>query len=136
MENRSMMMDILTLHQRKYNAVSEILRLTEEMGQLLSNNDNVSVQLVLQMRQDEMNRADDCSQSIARLEDSMTSDDRRQIQRILEDTENTDICQTFEEKKLQEILRNIKLALKRTVELDSRISSRIAGKDSFYSTGK
>lgn len=136
MEDKSIMIEFLKLYQRKYNAVSEIQRLTEEMGDLLSKNDKVSVQLVIKMRQDEMDQADKCNGAIAILEDEMNPDDRSRLQQLTENGGSNNIAETFEEKKLQEIVRNIKLVLQKTVELDKRLSSRIAGKDSFYSAGR
>lgn len=136
MEEDSIMIEILKLYQRKYNAVSEIHRLTEEMGEFLSKNDRVSVQLIMKMRQDEMNLADKCNTSVALIESAMEQNDRNRLQRLLENSGENNIAETFEEKKLQEIAKNIKLILQKTIELDKRLSSRIAGNDSFYSTGK
>lgn len=132
MEEESVMMEILKQYQKKYSIVSEIYRLTEEIGELLSKDDRVSSQLVLEMRQDEMNEADRCGESIGILEDAMEQGDRQHLRLLLDGEEGAKLAETWQEKKIVEIQNNIMQTLQRTVEIDKRISLRIAGKDSFY----
>lgn len=132
MEEESVMMEILKQYQKKYSIVSEIYRLTEEIGELLSKDDRVSSQLVLEMRQDEMNEADRCSESIGLLEDAMEQGDRQHLRLLLDGAEGAKLAETWQEKKIVEIQNNIMQTLQRTMEIDKRISLRIAGKDSFY----
>lgn len=60
----SMLVEILKEMQKKYMCIVEIERITREMGDSLSRNDRESVQMLLGMRQDEMNKADVCIRNI------------------------------------------------------------------------
>lgn len=132
MEEESIMMEILKQYQKKYSIVTEIYRLTEEIGELLSKDDRVSSQLVLAMRQEEMSKADRCSDSLGILEDVMVQGDREHLRHLLDSEEGAKLAETWEEKKIIEICNNIQQTLLRTAEIDKRISQRIAGKESFY----
>lgn len=132
MEEESIMIEILKQYQKKYSIVNEIYRLTEEIGDLLSKNDRVSSQLVLGMRQDEMNESDRCSNSLVLLEDAMEQGEREHLHLLLESKDGTGIAETWEEKKILEIQKNIQLVLQKSIEIDKKISLKIAGKDSYY----
>lgn len=127
-----MMIEIMKQYQKKYTIVNEIFRLTEEIGNLLSKDDRVSTQLVLNMRQDEMDLADQCSSSLALLEDAMDVGRRQHLRQMLTSEEGEQLAGSWEEKKILEIYQKIQLTLNKTMEMDKRINMRIAGKDSFY----
>lgn len=126
------MIEVMKQYQKKYSIINEIFRLTEEMGNLLSKDDRVSTQLVLNMRQDEMNAADECSASLALLEDAMDVAERYRLRSLLESEDGLSQAQSWEEKKIFEIYEKIQMTLKKTTELDKKINTRIAGKDSYY----
>lgn len=132
MEKESIMMEILKQYQKKYSITNEIYRLTVEIGDLLSKNDRVSSQLVLAMRQDEMNKSDRCSSSLGLLEDAMEQGEREHLRLLLESADGAKLAETWEEKKVVEIQQNIQMVLRKSIEIDKKISSKIAGKDSFY----
>lgn len=120
-------------YQKKYTIVCELYRLTEELVQMLSSNDHVSTKLILNMRQDEMVKADECSVAISVLEEAMGSEERHMLHEILRGKTPP---KTFEEKKILELYRNIQSTLVKTIEIDKRANTKIAGKDSYYQKSK
>jgi hypothetical protein len=127
----SMLVEILKEMQKKYMCIVEIERITREMGDVLSRNDRESVQMLLGMRQDEMNKADVCIRNIEYLLSALSPEDSRQVREWLngDGDRNPDSPMAA---KLAEKGMSIKLALKRTIEADRHISMRLSGKDSYY----
>ena len=136
MEVESILFEIMKQYQKRLGVFNEIYRLTQEIDQLLAANDRGSSQLVLQMRQEEMDKADDCGQDLAYLQNSMNRDEYNRLMQILESPEGENFAERLEEKKIFEIDRQIKQVIQKTVELDKRLNMRIAGKDSFYNQRK
>lgn len=136
LELDSIACEIMKQYQKKLGAVNEIYRLTQEIDQLLAVDDRGSTQLVLEMRQEEMDKVERCSVDIAYLEESMAPDERNRLRQILTVTGGEIYAEKLEEKKIWEIDRQIKQVLQRVTELDKRLSLRIAGKDSFYNQRK
>nr|WP_288830681.1 hypothetical protein [uncultured Clostridium sp.] len=127
----SMLVEILKEMQKKYMCIVEIERITREMGDVLSRNDRESVQMLLGMRQDEMNKADVCIRNIEYLLSALSPDDSSQVRAWLNGDEDRNPDNPMAA-KLVEKGRSIKLALKRTIEADRHISMRLSGKDSYY----
>ncbi|KEZ88116.1 hypothetical protein [Lacrimispora celerecrescens] len=127
----SMLVEILKEMQKKYMCIVEIERITREMGDVLSRNDRESVQMLLGMRQDEMNKADVCIRNIEYLLSALSPEDSSQVREWLngDGDRNPDSPMAT---KLAEKGMSIKLALKRTIEADRHISMRLSGKDSYY----
>ena len=45
---------VMVLLQRKYNAIREISRLTKDLGEAFTRNDDISAAMLLEMRAEEM----------------------------------------------------------------------------------
>ncbi|HBD00167.1 MAG TPA: hypothetical protein DC053_13680 [Lachnoclostridium sp.] len=127
----SMLVEILKEMQKKYMCIVEIERITREMGDVLSRNDRESVQMLLGMRQDEMNKADVCIRNIEYLLSALSPEDSNQVRAWLNGDEDRNPDSPMAA-KLVEKGKSIKLALKRTIEADRHISMRLSGKDSYY----
>ncbi|GLB27938.1 hypothetical protein LXJ15735_41790 [Lacrimispora xylanolytica] len=128
-----MLMEILKEMQKKYQCISEIERITRDIGDALSRNDRTSVQILLGMRQDEMDKADINERNIMHLLSYMAPGEADQIARWMNgEQENIPDHPFF--RKLAEKCFSTRLLLKRTIELDRHISIRLAGKDSYYQT--
>lgn len=133
MEATAIMPQMMVQYQKKYSIISELHRLTQELADTLSYNDYVSTQLVLAMRQEEILKADECSVAISVLESTLEPSDRQRLHDVLHEILPPN---TFEEKKVLELYKNIQISLERTIEIDKRANRKIAGKDSFYQTKK
>lgn len=127
----SMLVEILKEMQKKYMFIVEIERITREMGDALSRNDRESVQMLLGMRQDEMNKADVCIRNIECLLSALPPKEGGQVREWLNGSGNRTPDSPMAE-RLAEKGKSIQLALKRTIEADRHISIRLSGKDSYY----
>lgn len=128
---RGILVEILKELQKKYKCITEIERITREMGDSLSRNDRELVQMLLGMRQEEMDKADVCTNHADCLIDALPPEEGFRVRSWAKG--NTDINpDSPEAQMLVEKGRNIHLALKRTIELDRHISIRLSGKDSYY----
>ncbi|MEF9941582.1 MAG: hypothetical protein RSA90_04515 [Lachnospiraceae bacterium] len=119
MEEDEMLLEILKQLQKKYNCVNEIHNTTKEIGDALSRDDRISVQMLLGMRQEEMDKADECNHAVRMLESSLPVAEAHYYR---------------EHEKVKEMKNKIQSVLDRCVALDKIMSKRVGGKDSFYSS--
>lgn len=123
-------MTILKLMQGRRGHLEETLRLTKEVGESLDRNDQVSVQMLLKMRGEELEaigenmravrafitqlRQETQEEAIALLQEKPAKEQDRMSDKIVETV-----------KRCQRLLEEIRI-------IDERMSKRIAGEDSFY----
>lgn len=127
----SMLLEILKEMQKKYQCMAEIERITREVGDFLSRNDQTSVQLLLGMRQDEMDKVDVFNRNIKCLISVLSPEEAVKVDDWMKGQENWIPDSQISEKVIEKG-KNIQQILKRTIEIDRFISTRIAGTHSFY----
>ncbi|MGC6172992.1 hypothetical protein [Lacrimispora sp. 38-1] len=127
----SMLLEILKEMQKKYQCMAEIERITREIGEFLSRNDQTSVQMLLGMRQEEMDKADMFTKNINCLISVLPPEEAAKVDNLVKGQENWNPNEQISE-KIMEKGKNIQHILKRTIEIDRHISTRIAGTHSFY----
>ncbi|MCI8294270.1 MAG: hypothetical protein HFH53_12180 [Hespellia sp.] len=131
MENRQeLLLEILKRMQKNYMHITEIERLTKEMGDALSRNDQESVQLLLQMRQEEMDQADVARNEMRMITEVLSPEDRSEVEALF--TEENVRTEDFESTKIVELSRQIMRVRERVIAIDQTISSKLAGKESYY----
>ena len=128
----SILLEILKEMQKKYQFMSEIERITHDVGQFLSRNDQTSVQMLLGMRQDEMDKADIVNKNIKCIISVLPPEDAFKVEDWIKGQENWNSDGQISEKIIEKG-KSIQQILKRTIEIDRSISTRIAGTHSFYS---
>lgn len=134
MENREeFLSEILKRVQRNYVHMVEIERLTKDMAESFSRNDKESVQLLLKMRGEEMERAGEIKREIQLLLEALDSGEKEKYRSWLNAEEKYE-PDSFEEKRIMEISKQTQQVLNRTVSLDKVLNSKVAGKESFYQT--
>ena len=79
-----MLEEILKLVYREYREIVEIERLTCELEETLNHSDRKSANLILEMRQSEMERVSQAKRAIGELLESMDDDLKNDIKRLLE----------------------------------------------------
>lgn len=132
MENKKeLLMEILKRVQRNYVRVVEIERLTRELGDALSRNDQESAQLLVKMRQQEMDQVAENRQEIQMLLQTTESEERERLKGWLNGS-GKEPPESLEAKKILEVSGMLTQILNRTISIDKAINKKIAGKDSFY----
>ena len=117
---------VMILLQRRYNFICEIRKITKDLEDALARNDEVSTGMVLQMRADEMAKADDCTDEIWNL--AGTDKEAQMKLRLLMVSDPQEMVgESAEEKKIYEIRR-------KTRAVDKRLSRKLTGERSYYGT--
>jgi REP element-mobilizing transposase RayT len=128
-----MLMEVLKEMQKKYQCFTEIERITKDIGEALSRNDRALVQILLGMRQEEIEQAEMSERNIHLLLSFIPTDEATQALNWIKGNQEY-IPENPIIKKLVEKGNSIRMLVQRTIELDRHISMRLAGKDSFYQT--
>lgn len=134
MDNKKeeLLSEILRRVQRNCVRMVEIERLTKELGDALSRNDQESAQLLIKMRQEEMEHTSETKAEIRMLLQSAEKEEQEKLKGWLagEDKYQPD-C--FEERKIRELSSQLLVVWNRTIGIDKAINQKLAGKDSYYS---
>lgn len=134
MENREeFLSEILKRVQRNYVHMVEIERLTKDMAESFSRNDKESVELLLRMRGDEMERAGDIKREIQFLLEALESEEQEKCRSWL-NADKKHEPDSFEAGKIAELSGQTQQVLNRTISLDKVLNSKVAGKESYYQT--
>lgn len=132
MENKEeFLSEILRRVQQKYVHMVEIERLTKDMGDALSRNDRESVELVLKMRGEEMEKVSTAKREIQVILEAMDQEEQEKLQSWLKGEDKYEL-DGFEARKIAELSGQTEQVLKRTISLDKVLNTKIAGKDSYY----
>ncbi len=129
-----LMSEVLKRVQRNYVHMAEIERMTKELGDALSRNDQESAQLLIKMRQEEMDLVSETKGEI-RLLIQASGDEQEKLLCWLKG-ENAYPPDSFEEKKIVELSGQLLQILNRTIERDRMVNSKVAGKDSYYQSAQ
>jgi len=130
--NASDWLDLTVLERKKYNYLSETMDLTEQLGEALDRNDQVSVKMLLAMRQDPIRCLSELRSTVEERRQALNEEDRARVSALLAG----EPPRSGEEQAFQQQTAVVSRLLERVVELDRRISLRVAGKSSFYQTAK
>lgn len=131
MDEQGILVEIMKKLQKKYGSMNEIFKTTQEMQDALARDDRVSLEMLINMRQEEIDHAVDCDRDIQYLLSVLASERREQVRDWLNHGTAKE-QDGFEAVKISEIAGSIRKVLERTIQVDSRMSQRVAGKDSFY----
>lgn len=121
-------MDLAVLERKKYNLLSETQDLSRQLGEALDRSDDVSVRMLLSMRQEPILHLEELQRAIALKRESLPAQERARVAAVLAGTADPN----EEERTCFEEAGRCRRLLERVVELDQRLSRRLAGKDSFY----
>ncbi len=120
------------IRQKKKQAVKlhEIEDYTIQLAQALDCKDNVSIKMVLSMRQEPILRIEEIDEEIKTWLGSLPEKTAIKYNELLEGSEP----ESPEESALSEQVKMNRKLLERIVELDKRLSIRMGGKRSYYKT--
>ena len=132
MENREeLLLEILKRLQRNYMHIVEIERVTKELGDALSRNDQEAAQLLVKMRQDELEKAGEIKQEIWLLLQAASGEDREKIRSWLSGESKYE-PESFEAGKIIDLSGQIAQLINRDISIDKAINLKLAVKDSYY----
>lgn len=112
----------------RYEHALEIHRMTEELKEALDRNDTASSEVILGMRENEMECYDVCNRNLEHICDDIGEEDLYNL--VFDrpcfqlDGENVE--------RLKKIVIRTKYTLSKAVKVDQIISKRLAGESSFY----
>lgn len=131
---KQLLMEIARILQKKYNCMTEICRLTEESAQALGRNDKVSVQMLLGMRGEEIEKVRECDKNINLFKESAPVEFSGWLEKALEGKEPVNEVPYGKEGAIVlKIAGNVRSVWEKTMTVDKHMNTRLAGKDSFYS---
>lgn len=116
---------------KEYVQILEIERLTKELGEALSRDDRESVQALLELRQKEMETADEAKRAVRAVMEGADMATRAKLAPLLEGKKHFQ-ADGILEKKIGELSYMIQNCLQETIRIDKVISCKLAGSDSYY----
>lgn len=117
--------------QKEYVRLVEIERLTKELGDTLARDDRESVQTLLELRQKEMEEADEAKRAVGAILQELDMAERVRIAPLLEGKKHFQ-ADGKTEKKIGELSYLIQNRLQEIIQIDKVISCKLAGSDSYY----
>ena len=121
-------LDLTVLERKKYNLLSEVMDLSKQLGEVMDRNDDVSIRLLLAMRQEPLLRLQELKHAADLKKETLSPGDRERISALGQGA----APRGEEETVYQNQAGAARRLLERIVELDERLSRRMGGKDSFY----
>lgn len=135
MENqKELLTEVLKRVQRNYMHMVEIERVTKDLADAMSRNDQEAVQLLMKMRQDELERFGETKQEIQLLVEA-GGEEKEKVRSWLRGEEKYR-PESFEAKKIKELSCQLSQVLNRTISIDKVINLKVAGKDSYYQSAQ
>ena len=121
-------LELTVLERRKYNFLTELEDVTRQLAEAMDRNDQVSVQMLVAMRQDPLLQLEEVDRGEKHRKAALPDEDQDRIRALLQEQvpryegEDVFLDQAGKTRRL----------LERVVELDRRVNLRMAGDQSFY----
>ncbi|MCI9443185.1 MAG: hypothetical protein HFF69_00455 [Oscillospiraceae bacterium] len=125
---RNEWLELTVLERKKYNCLLELEDTTRQLAEALDRNDQVAAKMLVAMRQDPLLKLEEVERGEKQRKAALPQEDQDRVRALLReqaaryDGEDVFLEQAGKTRKL----------LERVVELDRRISLRVAGDHSFY----
>ena len=81
--NASDWLDLTVLERKKYNYLNETLDLTQQIGSALDHNDQISLKMLLAMRQEPIMYLEELKQTIQARRQDLPPEDQERVQALL-----------------------------------------------------
>lgn len=125
-------MDLAVLERKKYNLLSEVLDLSQQLGEALDRNDDVSVRLLVSMRQDPILQLEEVKRALEFKHGSLALEEQERVNALNGQDEPADEDEAIYWNQAGTARR----MLERVLDADRRLNRRMAGENSFYAQGK
>lgn len=125
-------MDALVQMKRTGNLLNELDDLTRQMGEAADRNDQVSLGMLIAMREDPLSKLQAADQAIRDQLELMTDKmEAAQLASMLNGGLPADPGERMQQQLCEQVTTNNR-RLKRIIELDQRLNERLAREDSVY----
>ena len=121
-------LELTVLERKKYNYLVELQDLTGQLAENLDRNDQVSVRMLVAMRQDPVRLLAEVDNSGKIRLAALSEEDRRRAGELLKDGQPRDDGERIFLEQAQKTRR----LLEQVVAMDRRVSMKMAGENSFY----
>ena len=125
-------MDLAVLERRKYNYLGEVLELSRQMGEAANRGDQVSLNMLVALRQEPILRLEEVKGLIDARRDSLPQADWMRVSQLLKER----TPQGGWERTFLEQAEGARRLLEQVLEIDRQVSLRLAGEDSFYRSAR
>ena len=125
-------LDLTVLERKKYSLLSEVMDLTQQLGEALDRGDDVSVRMLISMRQEPILQLEELKQAIGAKTELLTAQEEERVRALRDGA----APQGGDETAFQNQAGGARRLLERILELDRRLNLRVAGKDSCYGPEK
>ena len=126
--NASDWLDLTVLERKKYNYLNETLDLTQQIGSALDHNDQISLKMLLAMRQEPIMYLEELKQTIQARRQDLPPEDQERVQALLSGASP----RTQEESTFIQQAATVVRLLQRVMELDRAVNLRLTGSRSVY----
>lgn len=126
--NASDWLDLTVLERKKYNYLNETLDLTQQIGSALDHNDQISLKMLLAMRQEPIMYLEELKQTIQARRQDLPPEDQERMQALLSGASP----RTQEENTFVQQAATVIRLLQRVIELDRAVNLRLTGSSSIY----
>lgn len=126
--NASDWLDLTVLERKKYNYLNEALDLTQQIGNALDHNDQISLKMLLAMRQEPIMYLEELKQTIQARRQDLPPEDQERVQALLSGASP----RTQEESTFIQQAATVVRLLQRVMELDRAVNLRLTGSSSVY----
>lgn len=124
-------MDLAVLERRKYNLLSEVADLSSQMGEAMDRGDDVSLRMLLSMRQEPILGLEEVKNAIRAKREGLSPEELERISALEAGARPQEEEQTY----CDEYGRT-RRQLERVLEMDQKLNLRLTGKDSCYTKEK
>lgn len=122
--------DLLLQQKKKYIRLSEVMDITMQMAEAIDRDDNVTMSMLIAMRQDPLLLIDEIEQSVGQYLDSIPIETAEHLRKILSGRGTETV--TSEETMLDEQCKMNFRLLSRIVMIDKQLNRKVAKDQSFY----
>ena len=122
------LLDAQVQEKRRYALLSELFDLTKQLAEAVDRNDEVTIQMLLSMREGPLAQMRQVEENLTRQRSSLSEEDGRRLAELLSGAQ----AQRQEENALSGQVGTNRRLLGQLVELDKRINKKVTREKSVY----
>ena len=123
-----MLLDLQVLERKKYNLLNDVMDLSQQLATAMDRNDQVSVRMLVAMRQDPLTQLEEVKHNLSRRLLDFSPDDQDLAHRLLQGEAGS----SPREQAVADQSNVNRRLLERIIELDRRLNHRLTGDKSYY----